>query len=132
MDERPIIRCISCRLNQFGTKDGLCRRCRKIAAPKPVIKKSQIELAVKGHAPVEPQCGFAVWAVRTALGLTQLELASRSAATRQWICKVETGAVTPTVDSLQRLVAALDYPSMGLIRLAQARAACLNMRAKAA
>lgn len=52
--------------------------------------------------------GQAVYDRRTALGLTQAELAARAGTTQTVISRLEGGAVTPTLPLLHRLAGALE------------------------
>jgi transcriptional regulator with XRE-family HTH domain len=52
--------------------------------------------------------GQAVYDRRTALGLSQAELASRAGTTQTVISRLEGGAVTPTLPLLHRLAGALE------------------------
>ncbi|MFC1403019.1 MULTISPECIES: helix-turn-helix domain-containing protein [Streptacidiphilus] len=45
---------------------------------------------------------------RTALGLSQAELAARAGTGQAFVSRVESGRTTPTLPVLQRLAAALD------------------------
>ncbi|MEV6345359.1 helix-turn-helix domain-containing protein [Actinoplanes sp. NPDC051851] len=52
--------------------------------------------------------GQAVYDRRTALGISQAELATRAGTTQTVISRLEGGAVTPTLPLLQRLAGALE------------------------
>jgi transcriptional regulator with XRE-family HTH domain len=52
--------------------------------------------------------GQLVYDRRTALGLTQAELAERAGMTQPQLSRLESGGATPTVPLLRRLAAALD------------------------
>lgn len=113
MSEREVIRCPSCRLNQFMTHSGLCRRCQVPFAESPEI------LAV----PIPPRCHIDLYGVfiknlRAELdlrGWSHRILAVKAETSRTWISKLENRHASPTLDSIQRLADAFGIPAYTLL-----------------
>ena len=54
-------------------------------------------------------------ALREAAGLSQEQLAEASEISRETISRIENGAISPTVDTLTALAAALNVPTAALL-----------------
>ncbi len=131
---REVVRCQYCRLNQYCTGNGLCRRCGKPLpmprAEEPVQKHAQQKHAQYAQSqpqqvqPVEflgtcpdaplvvPEArpdwmGKVVRSFRLRAGLSQKILARRMGTSRTEIVKIETGSLVPFIPTLLRLSAAL-------------------------
>jgi DNA-binding XRE family transcriptional regulator len=118
VDGREVLRCDHCRLVQFATLGGCCRRChRPYVAP---IVVEPITKVVRRRVP-QPHCydiGFAVRVVRAARGLSQRQLAARLDTPRTYVSKVECGCAVPTLESIQRLARALGLTPGELVQIA--------------
>jgi DNA-binding XRE family transcriptional regulator len=119
------IRCPHCDLNQFETKDGKCRRCRRffvepVPLPVPLLPdpshKRQHGTAITWQLPI----AFRI--VRGASGLSQSDLGKVATVTRQYISKIERveGGVVPTLNQFFRICEALQINPYGLLLMAEA------------
>lgn len=54
-------------------------------------------------------------ALREAAGISQEQLAAASKISRETISRIENGAISPTVDTLTALAAALNVPTAALL-----------------
>jgi DNA-binding XRE family transcriptional regulator len=123
-ESRQVIACPSCRLNQFMTAGGNCRRCHKpfkAAEPPeetfPAIDRR--ELPVCGaDANLAQAFSCALYIVRLGLCLSQLELADRIGAARTYISKLE-NEVTPTVGQTMKILTALDISPLAFFQLVE-------------
>lgn len=129
-DPRPTIRCPHCDLNQFETKDKMCRRCREPLHPREVKPEAQVQQPTRDerelhmlHAHAWP---FSIRYVptilcmlRTALRLSQRKLSARIGCPRTYITKIENGRCCPTLATLPRYCAALEVPVEGVLALAE-------------
>ena len=97
-----VLRCPHCRLMQFSTKSGLCRRCRQILVPStlpPAYAKS---------------IGRGIRMLRLKYGLTQAQLAAALNTRRTYISTVERGVVIPSVLTIERIGAVFGLDIAGL------------------
>lgn len=104
-DNRVVIRCSHCHLNQFETKSGLCRKCHK-SLPKPDRQP--------------PDIGFAIKLLRLANGMSKLGLARKSNMARQKIGMFERNKISPNITTIERLAAALNATPYALVTIAEA------------
>ncbi|MCU1285914.1 MAG: putative transcriptional regulator [Acidobacteriales bacterium] len=110
--EREVLRCVHCELNQFVTKSRNCRRCRKpVEAEVVEVKAVAIASAPKlppviGHE--KKDLGFAIWFIRTGLGLSQQETAQRLGTYRTYVSKLENGRVTGCLKTVVRFAKTFD------------------------
>lgn len=145
MSEREVIRCPHCRLNQFMTRLGHCRRCRKALVakedPPPLMP---IVVVVTESAKGEPGAIDAAARdvckmLRLAFDLSQRDVALRMRVPRTQISKierVESGLLRPaerigtpgrtrggslTLAMVQRMAAAFAVPAEVLVILAEFR-----------
>jgi DNA-binding XRE family transcriptional regulator len=127
--EREVIRCGHCKLNQFFTRHGKCRRClhwlREVEAAKPVIP------VIAAPRPIvqrkECRIHLAIRALRMLHGLSQPQLAKIMDVPRTYICKVEHleahKRCSPTLATVERLADAFAISPRQLIELAMLEAA---------
>ncbi len=60
--------------------------------------------------------GRALAILRTAAGMTQIQLAEKAALTKQQICKIERGYIDPRQSSLKRILSSMDVTVAALHR----------------
>ena len=97
-----VLRCPHCRLLQFSTKNGLCRRCRQVLQPSTL-------------PPVYAKCiGRSIRMLRLKYGLTQAQLATALNTKRTYISTVERGVVIPSVLTIERIGAVFGLDIAGL------------------
>lgn len=123
MDSREVLRCEHCKLVQFMTANGNCRKpgCRKpLKEPEP----EPVEIAAIAQTAREYtgsrmfDTGTAVWLLRTSFGWSQPELARKCGVPRTYISKVEGYKAVPTVSSLVRFAEAFGIPTAALVEIA--------------
>ena len=116
VQSREVLRCDRCRLVQFRTSGGHCRRCLKpLEADEPT--PAPLPLAPVQAAPrQELDVAQAVRGIRHARGLSQRQLATRMEVPRTYISKIENGKAMPTLSSLERLASALEASIGDLLR----------------
>lgn len=113
-----------CRLVQFTTANGLCRKCHRplevpvvdvlesIPDPVPLIPPAvcPVFLGLNRSLPV-----ILVW-MRMRCNLSQVSLARRIGVYRTAVSKFENGRATPTVRTLEKLARALDTDMYTIFR----------------
>jgi len=86
-----------------------------LAAPRP----SEPPRPRRSRAPADPRCGAEIGArireARRARAMTQLDLAQATGIRRPNVARLERGGNTPTLETLQRVAAALDLPLSELV-----------------
>lgn len=124
VDDREGVRCDHCKLVQFATGNGKCRRCRKDCnAPEPAPAVEQVgnvdptSSSGEGFAAQSafPPVPTAIRKFREGLGLSQRQLAERMKVPRTYISKIENGKASPTIESLKRIAAALQITTADLV-----------------
>jgi ribosome-binding protein aMBF1 (putative translation factor) len=125
---REIHRCRHCRLVQFVTASGNCRKCRtpylepeQPKAPEQPEEPLRFDSAGRSvRLPRQSQFdfGFAVYTLRHVFGWSQSELACWLAAPRTWLTKIENNNVVPTLESLERLAEVFTLSPRELVCLA--------------
>lgn len=97
---RNVMRCRECRLNQYETRSGQCRRCGvslvEPSAPEPEIPATMAQMIGKKIA-----------TYRRKRHLKQSELAKLAGLGRNTLNRAETGTIAPTVNTLTRIALAL-------------------------
>ena len=117
-DEREIIRCGSCQLNQFMTATGQCRKCgTKLEKPKEPVETAP---------PAQPAQQSLFWGtillkLRTRRGLSQTKLAKKINRPRTFISKLERRAFPPTISTCLLLADGLNIKIEMLIGNADER-----------
>jgi hypothetical protein len=111
MSERATIRCPHCRLMQFVTHDGHCRKCHlpfvvtvlpaPLPIPERVIEKYDPQVFCHENV-VSPTLPIVLTWLRHRAGLSQAALASRMHSPRTFISKIESGTSEPTINSFMR------------------------------
>lgn len=125
-DNRIVIRCSHCHLNQFETKSGLCRKCHKSLFDGPLQEVQKIYAPPPLSSRVRrryPDIGFAIKLLRLANGMSKSETAKKSNLARQQIGWFERNKALPGIATIERLAAALNATPYALVTIAEACAA---------
>lgn len=120
---RVVIRCSHCHLNQFETKSGLCRKCRKSLFGGPLQEVQKIYTPPPVASRVRrryPDIGFAIKLLRLANGMSQNDLAEKTGWLQQHISVVENGRKQPRIEAIESFAAALNATPYALITIAEA------------
>ncbi len=122
--DREVIRCKSCGLVQYRTGSGNCRRCVRLLPPKveflippPVTQElpgddRQLFEKWPNRETVE-NIGHRIRQLRESRGMTQSQLQARSRVSRSYLSRIESGQMTPSLGTLEKISEAL---SVGLNR----------------
>jgi transcriptional regulator with XRE-family HTH domain len=116
--DREVIRCKTCGLVQYRTRTGNCRRCLRLLPPK-------VEFLIP---PPEPQelpgddrqlfekwpnretvenIGQRIRQLRESRAMTQSQLQARSRVSRSYLSRIESGQMTPSLGTLEKISEAL-------------------------
>src|SRR5882762_284336 len=115
--DREVIRCKTCGLVQYRTRTGNCRRCVR-ALPQ------RLEFLIPPPAPPEEAAaeptpekfvnqetveniGQRIRQLRESRSMTQSQLQSRSKVSRSYLSRIESGQMTPSLGTLEKISEAL-------------------------
>jgi transcriptional regulator with XRE-family HTH domain len=115
--DREVIRCKTCGLVQYRTRTGNCRRCVR-ALPQ------RLEFLIPPPAPPEEagaeptqekfanretveNIGQRIRQLRESRAMTQSQLQSRSKVSRSYLSRIESGQMTPSLGTLEKISEAL-------------------------
>lgn len=116
--DREVIRCKMCGLVQYRTRTGNCRRCVRLLPPK-------LEYLIPPPAPQElpgddrqlfekwpnretvENIGQRIRQLRESRGMTQSQLQARSRVSRSYLSRIESGQMTPSLGTLEKISEAL-------------------------
>lgn len=121
---RAVIRCAACRLVQFQTASGNCRKCLR---PLPLAPAVVTLVPEKGPKPGPEVCSFkarrgegvdgkmaprtaislgrTLLAIRRAVGMTQQQATDADGMPRTYVSRLENGRMTPGPETLGRFAA---------------------------
>jgi transcriptional regulator with XRE-family HTH domain len=116
--DREVIRCKTCGLVQYRTRTGNCRRCVR-ALPQ------RLEFLIPQAAPEEEavaevasdrfinqetveNIGQRIRQLRESRAMTQSQLQSRSKVSRSYLSRIESGQMTPSLGTLEKISEALN------------------------
>jgi transcriptional regulator with XRE-family HTH domain len=116
--DREVIRCKTCGLVQYRTRTGNCRRCVR-ALPQ------RLEFLIPPSAPPEEAAaepvaerfinqetveniGQRIRQLRESRAMTQSQLQSRSKVSRSYLSRIESGQMTPSLGTLEKISEALN------------------------
>ncbi len=116
--DREVIRCKTCGLVQYRTRTGNCRRCVR-ALPQ------RLEFLIPPAAPAEEavaeatsekfvnqetveNIGQRIRQLRESRNMTQSQLQSRSKVSRSYLSRIESGQMTPSLGTLEKISEALN------------------------
>jgi ribosome-binding protein aMBF1 (putative translation factor) len=135
-DDRKVIRCKHCSLNQFATLSGNCRRCAKPyeeppkQSPPPMPPSKPIEWNTDGmhrtfnrknQGPfhyVVPDVATAMKIMRRVTSQSQRELALRIRVPRTYISKIENHQAEPNITSIDKIASGFGMSPSDLVSLA--------------
>ncbi|HET9401177.1 MAG TPA: helix-turn-helix domain-containing protein [Candidatus Acidoferrales bacterium] len=116
--DREVIRCKACGLVQYRTKNDICRRCVRMLPPK---TEFLIPPPVAQEMPGDDRQLFEKWPnretvenigqrirqLRESRGMTQSQLQARSRVSRSYLSRIESGQMTPSLGTLEKISEAL-------------------------
>ncbi len=116
--DREVIRCKTCGLVQYRTRTGNCRRCvhalpqrLEFLMPPPAPPEEAVEESAEqkfvNQETVE-NIGQRIRQLRESRGMTQSQLQSRSKVSRSYLSRIESGQMTPSLGTLEKISAALN------------------------
>ncbi len=107
--------CLHCGLVQFRTVKGLCRRCGRPLDPHagraPVCPAVHVGFSPSAEKLAE-RIGTTIRSLRKERRLTQQCLADRAGTARTYISRLECGLLVPSLDTLERVVMALNLTDL--------------------
>ena len=112
--DRDVIRCITCGMVQYRTRNGNCRRCLHLLTPKIefLIPPPELqELLGDDRQPFEKwpnhemveNIGQRIRQLRESRGMTQIQLQARSRVSRSYLSRIESGQMTPSLGTLENI-----------------------------
>jgi len=123
MSDRPTIRCAACRLNQFMTANGLCRKCgaplvRTVSGaceefnciPTTITCNPQVPLIEEMRDPIVVMVATRLKIARKHRGISHRQLAVAYGSSRTYFSKIEHFQVVPSIPNLKRICNCLDFP----------------------
>ncbi|MGA1998809.1 MAG: helix-turn-helix transcriptional regulator [Terriglobales bacterium] len=123
VDTKAVIRCKKCQLNQFMTRQGNCRRCRRplLFEELPVIvHECQPARSAQPASPARPSIDMAtaIWLLRSARGMSQRDMAKKMGIARTYISKLEGNRCVPSPPQIRRIAGILEVSEYCLVTLA--------------
>src|SRR6202030_4386620 len=116
--DREVIRCKTCGLVQYRTRTGNCRRCVRalpqrlefLIPPPAPVEEIGAELAQEKFANRETveSIGQRIRQLRESRTMTQSQLQSRSKVSRSYLSRIESGQMTPSLGTLEKISEALN------------------------
>ncbi len=115
--DREVVRCKVCGLVQYRTRTGNCRRCVRLLPPKLdfLIPPPPQDLPGDDRQLFEEwpnretveNIGQRIRQLREARGMTQSQLQARSRVSRSYLSRIESGQMTPSLGTLEKISEAL-------------------------
>jgi len=115
--DREVIRCQVCGLVQYRTRTGDCRRCLRLLPPQVtfVIPTPPQDLPGDDRQLFESwpnrdtveNIGQRVRQLRESRSMTQSQLQARSRVSRSYLSRIESGQMTPSLGTLEKIAEAL-------------------------
>src|SRR5438067_12985768 len=128
--DREVIRCKTCGLVQYRTRTGNCRRCVRalpqrlefLIPPPAPAEEAAAEPATEKFVNQETveNIGQRIRQLRESRSMTQSQLQSRSKVSRSYLSRIESGQMTPSLGTLEKISVALN---VGLNRFVSPAAA---------
>src|ERR1700682_3703803 len=116
--DREVIRCKTCGLVQYRTRTGNCRRCLRLMPPKveflippPAPPEVEVEEAGSEKWPnreTVENIGQRIRQLRESRAMTQSQLQARSRVSRSYLSRIESGQMTPSLGTLEKISEALN------------------------
>ena len=116
--DREVIRCQVCGSVQYRTRTGDCRRCLRLLPPKVSFviptpspqdlpgDDRQLFESWPNRDTVE-NIGQRIRQLRESRGMTQSQLQARSRVSRSYLSRIESGQMTPSLGTLEKIAEAL-------------------------
>jgi transcriptional regulator with XRE-family HTH domain len=116
--DKEVLRCKVCGLVQYRTRAGNCRRCLRLLPPKvefliPPVEQQELpgddrQLFEKwpNRETVE-NIGQRIRQLRESRAMTQSQLQARSRVSRSYLSRIESGQMTPSLGTLEKISEAL-------------------------
>jgi transcriptional regulator with XRE-family HTH domain len=116
--ERDVVRCKVCGLVQYRTRTGGCRRClRTLPPPMEVLLPPPAAQDLPGddrqlfdqwqNQDTVTNIGQRIRQLRESRGMTQSQLQARSRVSRSYLSRIESGQMTPSLGTLEKISEAL-------------------------
>jgi transcriptional regulator with XRE-family HTH domain len=116
--DREVIRCQVCGLVQYRTRTGNCRRCLRLLPPTVTFvipTPSPVDLPGDDRQLFEnwpnretvENIGQRIRQLRESRGMTQSQLQARSRVSRSYLSRIESGQMTPSLGTLEKIAEAL-------------------------
>src|SRR5205807_3001324 len=115
--DREVIRCMTCGLVQYRTRTGNCRRCVRalpqrleflIPPPAPVEEAAEPAQEKFANRETVENIGQRIRQLRESRTMTQSQLQSRSKVSRSYLSRIESGQMTPSLGTLEKISEALN------------------------
>lgn len=116
--DREVIRCKTCGLVQYRTRTGNCRRCVRalpqrlefLIPPPEAPEETVAEPTAERFANQETveNIGQRIRQLRESRSMTQSQLQSRSKVSRSYLSRIESGQMTPSLGTLEKISEALN------------------------
>jgi transcriptional regulator with XRE-family HTH domain len=116
--DREVIRCKTCGLVQYRTRTGNCRRCVRalpqrleflIPPPAPPEETTAEPTSEKfANQQTVENIGQRIRQLRESRAMTQSQLQSRSKVSRSYLSRIESGQMTPSLGTLEKISEALN------------------------
>jgi len=107
--DREVIRCKTCGLVQYRTRTGNCRRCvRALPQRLEFLIPPPEPLEEAAAEPTVENIGQRIRQLRESRSMTQSQLQSRSKVSRSYLSRIESGQMTPSLGTLEKISEALN------------------------
>ncbi len=116
--DREVIRCKTCGLVQYRTRTGNCRRCVRalpqrlefMIPPPEAVEEAVAEVTQERCVNQETveNIGQRIRQLRESRSMTQSQLQSRSKVSRSYLSRIESGQMTPSLGTLEKISEALN------------------------
>jgi len=116
--DREVIRCKMCGLVQYRTRTGNCRRCVRALPPRleflipspppPDVPGAEQPADKWANRETVENIGQRIRQLRESRGMTQSQLQARSKVSRSYLSRIESGQMTPSLGTLEKISEALN------------------------
>jgi transcriptional regulator with XRE-family HTH domain len=116
--DREVIRCKTCGLVQYRTRTGNCRRCVRALpqrleflippAPAEEVEGAETPSDKFANQKTVENIGQRIRQLRESRGMTQSQLQSKSKVSRSYLSRIESGQMTPSLGTLEKISEALN------------------------
>jgi transcriptional regulator with XRE-family HTH domain len=116
--DRDVIRCVTCGMVQYRTRNGNCRRCLRLLTPKMQYFIAPSAIPARHADDWQPfekwpnremveNIGQRIRGLRESSGITQSQLQALSRVSRSHLSRIESGQMTPGLGTLEKISEAL-------------------------